>query len=763
MGLLKFSPPIERKLGANKDSYRMGCSEFIWLISFILCFVTFVATAIILINNTDLIHLDEDDGGEKTNPTTSAPHSFDKILVVEKLNNTDSFMSMNLNRDLQSGNETTSTVNDEKKAKAKYPRHVPNELAFLLDSTSNTTSASSSEPFNDMSSANSSSEMSHGERKKLEHEKPVVTVKFASRPIKKKQNRNKNRTKKLKAPRGFCTHISRVLSPNARCYAHLTATPVPKKHPHSRVTRAAPNSASSIVKEAIPSHHEGEQQPGGLATVQDEEQQEQDEEEELVYVRLETLGSNITDLNTLAINDRLLASLFSQLLEEGAGESGSTKRQATSITSGAERDLYDHESRLIDESRMQIWSVSSQYNSNNKKNNDVGDVASGGVKDQNADYLNTREPPGPEKCHLAIEKFLCRLVYPTCHFRKRDIGALVRPPCREDCLLLRDSLCPNLDWAHFGQALRAAIARGLANLPISEFDYEFGHNKLVAPTASPRIPGPQTITKQQSHSQATPANKDQNNNNLGPQGETNNYAHNEKEPSTTGTHSNNSNKLIQFDNNNNNELHMRRLVHLYWPHEKSIQNCELLPIYRQLDQLTISSFGPPETEIITNQQQVVQLAADGTKQVEKPVRETIKSILPVNETTSQPRSSKVVDNRNFNGAHLQSHVGGLSVHQSPRRHGSSRWPSCSYARLDSIGWLDAGSHLVMGRPGEQPVTHNSPKRETRSLTGAPTIGLQRRECLETSEGSNYRGRLNKTRGQIGCQSWASQEPHKHSR
>lgn len=156
--------------------------------------------------------------------------------------------------------------------------------------------------------------------------------------------------------------------------------------------------------------------------------------EELVYVRLETIGTDIRDLNTRVINERLFVGVFSQLL--GSHEH-SASPEAVAAPAGNIR------SQILE--KVQAAS-SSNYN------------------DPSEEEEGANSSSSNDKCRLAMEKFLCRLAYPVCHFKRSDISALVRPPCREDCLLLKDVYCSNLDWSKFALILQQAINETLASI-----------------------------------------------------------------------------------------------------------------------------------------------------------------------------------------------------------------------------------------------------------------------------------------------------------
>lgn len=217
--------------------------------------------------------------------------------------------------------------------------------------------------------------------------------------------------------------------------------------------------------------------------------QQESEAEELVYVRLETIGANIGNLSTVAINERLLVGVLGRLFEPGkSADFGRANRDGSSGTSSPRPTLADD-----------VWAQ-------------ISDQAQGQPE---AVRLAGR-------CRQALEKLICRLVYPTCHFRRKDVSALVRPPCREDCLLARDLLCPNLDWSKLSQALGRAFNSTLgATVSALGVEAQDGDTSSI----------------------------------LGRQ--------------TSPAHLNTSSSLLNSSS-----------LHLYWPHEHSVGRCESLPPLR---------------------------------------------------------------------------------------------------------------------------------------------------------------------------------------
>lgn len=250
-----------------------------------------------------------------------------------------------------------------------------------------------------------------------------------------------------KPPRGYCTQISRAISPSSRCYEHLLVatgsinlgsnpdsaeeeqnddTDRQAKWWHKNkapILKGTPEAATMEAKEV------GGNDKSKWARKEPLEGKRQAQDEELVYVRFETLGRNLNELSTSAINEKLVLSIFNQLL-------------VPNPTFKIENNANDTE---INEIRAQILSSSSTPTSTNST--------------------------VPNKCKSSMEKLLCRLIYPSCHFRRSDISALVRPPCREDCFLLKDVFCANLNWSKFGNVLSRLFNATLMSM-INELDLE---------------------------------------------------------------------------------------------------------------------------------------------------------------------------------------------------------------------------------------------------------------------------------------------------
>lgn len=219
---------------------------------------------------------------------------------------------------------------------------------------------------------------------------------------------------------------------------------------------------------------------------------EDDGEEELVYVRLETSGSSLANLSTRAINERLLLGVFDQLFNT------------------------DHSSQ------QQLRDVRAQIL--------VEDGGGGGV--------------AASKCRPALERLVCRLVYPSCHFRRSDVSALVRPPCREDCFLLRDLFCANLNWSQFSQQLERAFNSTL--MDAIEWPLQ-----LEPPLPPPPPAGMESISRKGSGPDQRPRLRREVSSNQVASGKSEHF----KVPP----------------------------IHFYWPHEHSLKHCHRLPPLRPVN------------------------------------------------------------------------------------------------------------------------------------------------------------------------------------
>lgn len=294
-------------------------------------------------------------------------------------------------------------------------------------------------------------------------------------------------------PRGYCVRISRAIKPTSRCYKHLLSAKVTTEG--QRHAKQLKDKQRAATNESLARHKLGERletRAGGAGGPSPLSRRH----EELVYVRSETLGDKITNLSTQAINEHLIKGLLGRLTDE-------PQPQARPSSAAAEQ------------LRMQIMG------------------------------------PSLERCRLAIEQFLCRLVYPSCHFRSIDVVVLVRPPCREDCLLLRDHFCAALNWTQFSQTIQEALKSTLMSTInaldlLVDGDQSASPSMLLASLSSP--------ARAASSDGGAPAARGSEN-------------YRQKRTSlANSTRSLAPNHTMSSSN------------HFYWPHERSIQRCESLPM-----------------------------------------------------------------------------------------------------------------------------------------------------------------------------------------
>ena len=247
--------------------------------------------------------------------------------------------------------------------------------------------------------------------------------------------------------------------------------------------------------------------------------------EPLVYVRLETLGSRLEELDTRAINEHLLGGLLERLAGLGAaGASG-----GYDMARGAHQHLG---AQVVAATRPVAPSE-----------------PTGGRLEVAEDLASQRL--AAERCKEAMERFLCRLVYPSCHFRRADVSALVRPPCREDCLLLRDVWCPNLNWPQFAAALREATNATLKSA-INALDLA-AEGAIPIEAAADELEAAATAAALATSGRPDPSGR-------------------HRQQLAAGA----SRGAAQGYNLTASSLHF------YWPHERSIESCELLPPLRPL-------------------------------------------------------------------------------------------------------------------------------------------------------------------------------------
>lgn len=424
------------------------------------------------------------------------------------------------------------------------------------------------------------------------------------------------------------------------------------------------------------------------------------EGEELVYVRLETLGANLKDLNTLAINERLLSGLFELLLEP-------------ELTRDDKNRQKKDKTRFLDDVRMQIFGNKPTSIPTILNHTDGGTTKSIETQDSSS---RTRG-----KCIEAIEKFICRLVYPSCHFRSRDVNALVRAPCREDCLLLRDSLCPNVDWRKFSLALNEAFNITLSSMPISQLGLKTQGESSQADLA----------TQRSDSSKASSLNT----------------------TSDGGKHEASIILDHQFHSTSGYNLNSSS-IHFYWPHESSLRQCESLPskTFNYAQYLRLARLRAHKTQ--RNGQQ------------DKRRQSWPKNIGPTREKREQIRAEPMgrpTLKAGFNETKLKAAAAAAGI---SRQHGEilftqnygktgSIWPSCSNAYLSSIGFVELDE--------EEEEEEEKKHIEKRSLKGDRTRLEPALECLMRADGVDYRGTKNRTINNLDCQSWFEQKPHSHSR
>lgn len=490
--------------------------------------------------------------------------------------------------------------------------------------------------------------------------------------------------------------------------------------------------------------------------------------DELVYVRLETLGPELGNLNTRAINERLATGLFAHFLVVDGDEANSNlkpQEDASRLTRelapvAGSGEALDKESgqfgvsssrrgaNVNDSSSSNEYDANQRDRSNDKNKKDAVVSASAAAAaqlppsprpqkqqqqqpspnlttntktntNQDADLKALRaqilsSSSGAEgerlasKCRASIERLICRLAYPSCHFKASDVSALVRPPCREDCLLLRDILCPNLNWPSFAFELRKAINEtlkstinllDLATQAIDDDDHNDGadsdHNlssngnnndsneKLVDVSKFKRQLG--------DHQREVVAKKS--------------APDNKAKPSGRGRRENGSgHHEADRDDQLAKSYNLNSSIHFYWPHERSIENCEHLP--------------PLRSKVDTRASRLV-VGADV--------------------------SSTATTNHTSTGGHIT----------GERHYHHDRWwlwPICSNARLTKTKDSDLGFGLSL----------SSTLAKSDDLTPVG-VSVEVQECLATNDGFNYKGTQNKTKSGLGCQMWMAQWPHKHSR
>jgi hypothetical protein len=352
-----------------------------------------------------------------------------------------------------------------------------------------------------------------------------------------------------KPPRGYCVRISRAVKPTSRCYKHLVASAADQRErTDKRFTRATANDAPPP-----PPPPPGPQRPaaneGPTLTTWARRH------EELVYVRSETLGDKITNLSTQAINEHLINGLLDRL-------NGERRPQIDASSSiGAAGGEEEAAAAAADETTK----------------------AAGADEKIRMQIMRSLSP----ECRLAIEKFLCRLVYPSCHFRSIDVVALVRPPCREDCLLLREHICAGLNWTQFSRTIEMAFKTTLMST-INALDL-LVDGDLSAATQAPSMPlryllplakrpePSEKLADENAIRTATPVSKsgialNLNHHQVGGGGQFD--ADSPKPPPGSGGWWLSSSSVAAATLNHS----ISSSIHFYWPHERSIERCESLPM-----------------------------------------------------------------------------------------------------------------------------------------------------------------------------------------
>lgn len=361
-------------------------------------------------------------------------------------------------------------------------------------------------------------------------------------------------------PRGYCVRISRAVPRTSRCFHHL-------------IDQRDGNPDAVGKHDELPAANNNGQHQARPAN----DANHNNIKEELVYVRLETIGSNLSDLATQVINERILLGILDQLLY-GPEEAPTTSTTTTTTIKPATLDNIRVEGNNNNNNNELKNLIASHFQTTTTTTRTSEAATTTTTSELNGAQMprdaGTQTPPSPprpppsgthraagtgnlnyydgqsgqfagglekleEKCRLSMEKFLCRLVYPSCHFRRADVSALVRPPCREDCLLLRDSLCPNLNWPKFTRALNAAFNVTLMST-INVLDLAVDGDAQAK----------RDLTRAWSSLK--------------------NHTH-----LVTGAKVNQKQETLQGENYYDG--HLNSSIHFYWPHEHSIARCESLP------------------------------------------------------------------------------------------------------------------------------------------------------------------------------------------
>ena len=448
------------------------------------------------------------------------------------------------------------------------------------------------------------------------------------------------------------------------------------------------------------------------------------ERDELVYVRLETIGAKITDLSTQAINERLLASLVSILFTDDGQHRAASRGEANGTAAAAATKA----SRLSAE----LEQLGAQMR---------------------AQILDS--PPGEEgqrqaqKCRLAMERTLCRFVYPSCHFRRADVSALVRPPCREDCQLLRDLYCPNVDLGQFARLLRLAISETLrGELNELSLAVEGATGDLLAGAEALSRPGQSSADD----GHAT---------HLGPtsEGQT-------KNGSTANAQLRHSRAWGDELGRNLAERQIidRASMHLYWPHERLLGECESLPALRAgaaQSALNGSLAARPASAnhlLHPNVTTPKNATTTTTTTTSTSTNSTLGEETRLDHRRRRRRRSKGSQTASGPARWTSGNLWRWRQRQATR----NKWPICSNARLAMVAHSSAG--LTKAAAHNPRIAQGNPMgqlgQKGEGASDSARAGL-RLECLQSDDGVDYFGTKNSTLTGLACQAWRLQEPHKH--
>lgn len=209
-------------------------------------------------------------------------------------------------------------------------------------------------------------------------------------------------------PRGLCVRLGRALPKSSACFEHLLGA---QSFSSSNSNSFASKSKVDLVE---------------LSSKQ------------LVYVRLDSLGTSLNNLVVDSINERLFLGLDKLIFGNTIVGSQNENKNNTSTKTTTQTTVENANSNQI------LKDVRNSLTSTGSSSPDARRQA--------------------QNCLTSLKAFLCRLVYPSCHFRRSDVSALVRPPCQDDCLVLRDVLCPNLNWQSLAKAVQVSFNETLREL-----------------------------------------------------------------------------------------------------------------------------------------------------------------------------------------------------------------------------------------------------------------------------------------------------------